>query len=311
VLEKLVEVFENKIIGFNDIRSGHVVFAAKKELEELFNKSYSDMPIAKRLSLMETRVSARVKEYEKQRQREIMKELENNGEYMDNDEIKARSFLLVSSELEPVKREIKKMLSFDITVLYRTLFEDLMVWDTCGGVLLDEARAFTVDSLNIGILYYEDQAPILYLMFLLGMSDPDKETGHVIIDEAQDYSEVAFKLFSRLYPKCSITLLGDLAQNINPFIGIGSLQRAGEILAGEDYEYFELDKSYRSTVEIMEFASRVIPANISFFGRSGQAPAIVTSESIEEICELIPNFIREMKAEGLNSIAVICRTLGR
>jgi DNA helicase-2/ATP-dependent DNA helicase PcrA len=310
-LEEFARVFENNIILFHDIRNEAIVFADKKELDELFHKSYSNMPIAKRLSLMETRVTARVKEYEKQRQREITEELSNREEYMDDSEIKARSFRIVRSELEPVKSEIKKMLSLDIRELYRALFKNFEVWDTCGDVLSEEARAFTVDTLGQGILYFEDQAAILYLMFLLGMLDRDKETGHVIIDEAQDYSEVAFKLFSRLYPKCSITLLGDLAQNINPFIGIGSLQLAGEILAAEDFAYFELDKSYRSTVEIMEFASRVNPANISFFGRNGKAPEIATSESLEKVCELITNFIREMQAEGFISIAVICRTLSR
>jgi DNA helicase-2/ATP-dependent DNA helicase PcrA len=311
VLEQFVEVFENNIIFFNDIRSGDAVFADKKELEELFHKSYHYMPIAKRLSLMETRVTARIKEYEKQRQQEIIKELSNNGEYTDDGEIKARSFLMVRSELEQVKREIKKMLSLDITGLYRMLFENLAVWDSCGGVLSEGARKFTVDTLGLDILYFEDQASILYLMFLLGMIDPDKETQHVIIDEAQDYSEVTFKLFSRLYPQCSITLLGDLSQNINPLSGIGSLQYAGEILAAGDFEYFELDKSYRSTVEIMELASRVVPSNISFFGRNGKAPTIATSESIDKLCELITNFIREMQTEEFRSIAVICRTLSR
>lgn len=311
VLEKFVEVFEKDIIFFSDISNSDAVFADKKELEGLFYINYCYMPIAKRLSTMETRITARVKEYEKKRQQEIIKELSNSGEYMDDGEIKARSFLMVRSELEQVKSEIKNMLSLDITGLYRMLFENLMVWDSCGGVLSEEARKFTVDSLGLGILYFEDQASILYLMFLLGMIDPNKETGHVIIDEAQDYSEVTFKLFSRLYPKCSITLLGDLSQNINPLIGIGSLQFAGEILAAEAFEYFELDKSYRSTVEIMEFASRLVPSNISFFGRNGKEPTIATSESIEKVYELIANFIREMQAERLCSIAVICRTLSR
>jgi DNA helicase-2/ATP-dependent DNA helicase PcrA len=311
VLEKLVEVFEKNMIVFKDIRSEDAVFADKKDLEELFHKNYADMPIAKRLSSMEKRVTARVKEYEKQRQREIIKKLSSSDEYTDDGEIKARSFLMVRSELELVKSEIKNMLSLDITGLYRMLFENLTVWYSCGGVLSEEARKFTVDSLGLGILYFEDQASILYLMFLLGMIDPDKEPQHVIIDEAQDYSEVTFKLFSQLYPKCSITLLGDLSQNINPSIGIGSLQLAGEILAAEDFEYVELDKSYRSTVEIMEFASQLVPSNISFFGRNGKAPTIATSESIEELGDLVPNFIREMQAEGFSSIAVICRTFSR
>lgn len=309
VLERLVEAYENHIICFNDIRNGDIVFAAKEELEELFYSSYRYMPIAKRLSRMELLVTTRMKEFEKQREREKMEELAESGEYMDTSEIKARSHLITTREMEKVKKETESMLTIEIAALYRRLFEDDAVWNTCGGALSVEARRMTAQALTQGILYYEDQAPILYLMSLLGMMDADKETKHVIIDEAQDYSAVAYTLFSRLYPNCGITLLGDLCQSIHPASGVGSLQYAGELLDSKSLEYLEMNKSYRSTVEIMEFASRILPSQAVPFGRHGKAPEIVTAKTTSELYNLISRWIGDANQKSYRSVAVICRTV--
>lgn len=310
VLEKFVEVLENKIIIFEDIIINDTVFADKKELEELFHDSYHHMPIAKRLSRMEIRVIERVNEYEKQRRQEKIKELSSNPEYIDNAEINAKSRFIVTQELENVKSKVKNMLSINIADLYRMLFEDNILWNSCGGILSEEARMNTVNALEQNLLYHEDQAPILYLGLLLGTVDADNEIRHLIIDEAQDYSEVAYKLFSRIYFNCNITILGDLHQNISPISGIGSLQSAAKLIDAESFEYIELDKSYRSTMEIVEFASRIIPTKVTPYGRNGKYPDIKILSNLEELCSLITNDIKDFKEEGYHSIAVICRTSG-
>ena len=309
VLEKFANVFENDIIKFEGIRLGDHFFTDKKELEELFYRSYHHMPLAKRLSRMKHLITTRVKEFEKRRKREIINELSNSDEYIDASEIKAISRIKVMRELEKINRDIENMFSINIRMLYRMLFEDSEIWNTCGGVLSEDARSNTIDALDAGILCYEDQAPILYLMTLLGMIDPDTEIKHVIIDEAQDYSQVAFKLFSRLYSHCAITLLGDMNQNINPVSGIGNLRLAGELIDPESIEFFELNKSYRSTLEIMEFASRIIPTKTISFGRNGKIPEVITGITIKDVCDLIVDYIRGIENEKFQSIAVICHTL--
>jgi len=309
VLERFVQDFESKIMQFEDIRIGNVVFASKEELEELFHVSYRYMPLAKRLSRMEIVVTTRIREYERRRRQEVMKEFIDGEEYLDNTEIKALSRIRVTRELEKVMQNTKNMLSVNISRLYRMLFEYSAVWDSCGEVLSDDIRKVTISALDQGVLFYEDQAPILYMMALLGMIEPDRRIRHVIIDEAQDYSAVAYKLFSLLYFHCNITLLGDINQNINTATGIGSLKSAGELIDPESFEYIELDKSYRSTLEIMEFASRIVPSGIKPFGRHGKAPEIVTAGTVKELCSLMTEYIRGVKGENYRSIAVVSRTL--
>lgn len=309
VLERFVEILENKVMQFRDIKCGDVVFAKKEELEELFHNSYRHMPIVRRLARMKMLVARRMEEYKNKKQEKIMETLSKSTEYYSPSEMKILSRIKVIRELEGTKKEVKEMLSVNIAKDYRMLFEDDTIWNLCGGNLSEEARRFTIEALENGILYYEDQPPILYLMALLGMIKGSDEIKHVIIDEAQDYSEVAFKLFSKLYSSCTITLLGDINQNISPVSGIGSLKYAGELIDPDNFEYIELDKSYRSTVEIMEFASRIIDSKVIPYGRNGKVPEILTAGTAEAVCGLIGEHIKKMKEENYRMIAVICRTL--
>jgi len=309
VLEKYVKLFENNIINFENVHYEDAIFATGQELDELFHVSYSHMQMVKRLSRMELKVMQRINEYRKLREPEKEKEIAGTGDYVDENEIKARSRLAVREELDVVYKKIKKMFSIDIVKFYKMLFENVQFINSCGREFSDTACRETVEIIQQGILYYEDQAPVLYLMSLLGMLDHDSSIRHVIIDEAQDYSGVAYKLFSRLYPRCDITLLGDLLQNINPLGGIGNLKNAGEIIDPGSMEYIELDKSYRSTVEITEFTSRILPSKGVPYGRHGKKPEILTSTTIKGVCDLIVNSVKSAEKEGVRSVAVICRTL--
>jgi DNA helicase-2/ATP-dependent DNA helicase PcrA len=146
-------------------------------------------------------------------------------------------------------------------------------------------------------------------MILLGMVEADKETKHVIIDEAQDYSYISYKLFSKLYLNCGITLLGDACQNISPTTGIGNLQLAGELLDSNNFEYIELHNSYRSTIEIMEFASQILNPKVIPFGRHGRVPKIMTSATKDGVCSLITDCISDTLRDNFCTIAIICQTL--
>ena len=309
VIERFAEYFEDKIIKFNDIYYKDVVFASAKELEDLFHVSYKHMKISKRLSRIEMQVLMRIKEYRKQLEHEKEKELAESSEYVDESEVKALSRLAARKELEPIYQRVKEMRSIDIVELYRMLFENMEAFSACGGILSDAACRDTAEAIKKGILYYEDQVPVLYLMELLGLIDPDSNIKHVIIDEAQDYSVAAYKLFSRLYTGCGVTLLGDLSQNINPTGGIGNIKLAGEILDSKNLDYIELDKTYRSTIEIMEFAGRILPSGGKPFGRHGKTPLIMEANSIDEVYSQVVSGIKQIEEEGFNTVAVICRTL--
>ncbi len=57
-----------------------------------------------------------------------------------------------------------------------------------------------------------------------------------------------------------MTVLGDLQQGIHAYAGIHSWNELTALFPPEDTGYFELDRSYRSTMEIIDFANRVLGA---------------------------------------------------
>ena len=40
----------------------------------------------------------------------------------------------------------------------------------------------------------------------------------VVIDEAQDYTTLQYIIISKIFKKASFTILGDVNQNINPYL---------------------------------------------------------------------------------------------
>jgi DNA helicase IV len=83
--------------------------------------------------------------------------------------------------------------------------------------------------------------------------------GHVIVDEAQELSAMAWRLLLRRCPTRSMTLVGDVAQT-------GSLAGAtswAEVLTphlGTHWRLEELTVNYRTPAEIMEVAAAVLAA---------------------------------------------------
>ncbi|AUG80866.1 hypothetical protein CFP65_6201 [Kitasatospora sp. MMS16-BH015] len=81
--------------------------------------------------------------------------------------------------------------------------------------------------------------------------------GHVIVDEAQDLSPMAWRMLARRCPGRSMTIVGDLAQTGTP----GGLDSWGEALdaytAGR-WRSVELSVNYRTPAEIMQVAEATL-----------------------------------------------------
>ncbi|MGX2994419.1 HelD family protein [Streptomyces sp. JNUCC 64] len=83
--------------------------------------------------------------------------------------------------------------------------------------------------------------------------------GHIIVDEAQELSAMAWRLLMRRSPTRSLTLVGDPAQTAEE-AGVGSWERALAPYVQDRWEHTVLKVNYRTPVEIMETAARVLRA---------------------------------------------------
>ncbi|MGW2850016.1 ATP-binding domain-containing protein, partial [Streptomyces sp. NPDC001274] len=92
--------------------------------------------------------------------------------------------------------------------------------------------------------------------------------GHIVVDEAQELSAMAWRLLMRRVPTRSMTLVGDPAQTAEP-AGLGSWQRILEPYVGDRWEHVRLGVNYRTPAEIMEVAAGFLRAHDPSFVAPG------------------------------------------
>ncbi|KQU06179.1 helicase [Rhodococcus sp. Leaf7] len=81
--------------------------------------------------------------------------------------------------------------------------------------------------------------------------------GHVIVDEAQELSEMAWRMVMRRIPNRWMTLVGDVAQTGDP-AGASSWQDVLGPYVAQRWKLSELTVNYRTPAAIMEIAHRVL-----------------------------------------------------
>ncbi len=159
----------------------------------------------------------------------------------------------------------------------------------------------------------EELPALVYLHTRLRGIDSSHMFDHVVIDEAQDFSPFQVWVLKAFCPSKSFTILGDTAQNIYSLYGISDWQAFLDLFEGKSQK-FTLDRSYRSTVEIIEFANSVLAeasvqetlAKPVF--RSGE-PVLVQTVPIREQPRVIAEMLSAWRAAGTQSAAVVTRTL--
>ncbi|WP_240979275.1 UvrD-helicase domain-containing protein [Streptomyces sp. HNM0574] len=80
--------------------------------------------------------------------------------------------------------------------------------------------------------------------------------GHIIVDEAQELSAMAWRLLMRRSPNRSMTLVGDPAQTADA-AGLGTWDAILSPYVGDRWEYTRLGVNYRTPVEVMDAAAAV------------------------------------------------------
>ncbi len=121
---------------------------------------------------------------------------------------------------------------------------------------------YTKAQIEKNTLPLEDVVGFLYLKERMHGSSIQSKIKYVLIDEAQDYTVMQYKILAHLFRKANITILGDLNQSIMPFAShqnyetIINLLKQGRMSVKYDMNY--LTKTYRSTYEINMFAKSII-----------------------------------------------------
>jgi DNA helicase II / ATP-dependent DNA helicase PcrA len=175
----------------------------------------------------------------------------------------------------------------------------------------EEIAGDTLAVLKSGRIPYEDVVPILLLCgFYRGFPAHIRDMDHAVVDEAQDYSLAHYEYIKRCLPsKCTLTIVGDVNQAINPVLNLHSYDVLETVFPSR-IKRLELTKSYRSSLEITEFASRILPESprMDNVRRSGSRPKLVSVPIGKNTDAAIVQVLGQLADKEYNSIAILCKT---
>lgn len=166
-----------------------------------------------------------------------------------------------------------------------------------------------------GIIDEDDLAALAYIRVLLEGIEEKEKFQHIVVDEAQDYSPFQVYVVNSFAKGNSITLVGDLGQGIYYYKGIKTWKDITEGLFNGKATYIQLTQSYRSTVEIIDFAAKTLYAqNLGLKDskpvlRHGEKPEVINISEEKEYGEVIDKIIEKVKSDGKRSVALICKDL--
>ncbi len=152
----------------------------------------------------------------------------------------------------------------------------------------------------------EDAYGILFFkMFIFGLETYDN-IKHLVIDEMQDYSAVQLYILSKLF-KCSKTVLGDYNQTLNPEY-VAKFKEDMSTMLGDDINFVTINKSYRQTEEIANFANKVgNKTGVELVHREGR-PVDLRKISAANSHDELQKIINDYRSNGYKSIAIITRS---
>ena len=160
-----------------------------------------------------------------------------------------------------------------------------------------------------------DLAALAYLYKRMKETEVISEAHHVVIDEAQDYGMMAYVVLKYCIKDCTYTVMGDVSQNIHFGFGLADWEELRKLFCSQDGDSFGiLKKSYRNTVEISEFATKILhhgsfePYPVEPIIRHGKEVEVMQLPTKRELYEETARRCRAWQKQGLNTIAIVCRT---
>ncbi len=144
---------------------------------------------------------------------------------------------------------------------YRTLLSDRERMARLAGAAMsqDVAAALAESAVRIQNQGFDDSdiGALAYLDNLLN-GTIDRTYRHVVVDEAQDISPIEFRLLAASSANNWFTVLGDTAQRLTPYRGIGSWRQVERVFGRSEIEVQPARRSYRSTRQITDFNNRIL-----------------------------------------------------
>lgn len=241
-----IDKFNNEYFKIQPVKFNGEEIVPADEIKELFTGYYKDMPLFRRSEKIRRILISKIKD---KRDMEV---------YKINSDIKEKIKNLPEDQIDIEKTNLEFLRRIKIREIVREVINSraqVDSWIKAESVLNLYKEITTTENLG-----YMDLAGILYLMVKLQGVKVKNEIKHIVIDEAQDYSFIQFEIIKEMTGCKSYTIVGDSNQRLIQTDDEPAMLHLNTIFEDLDVEVkeYSLNKSYRSTQEIMEYANKFL-----------------------------------------------------
>lgn len=313
IIDRFIDYFEHKLIDFEDVYYNNEIIETRQLLKSFLLSEKLNMPTAKKLKIIESRIMNKVRDMRVIRRGKI----ETLVNKLTTREFEVKSFtrLLAAKETILLVEKLRKFTEFDSFEIYKKLFSNKNVFKKLSKGLelpdnideiIDRTNEFLSDPYNIP---YTDGIGLMYMKIKAEGYDLFTDIKQVVVDEAQDYYPLHYYILKNLYREARFTIVGDVNQSAEKNSDISLYDDIISIFNFEKSNKIFLNKSYRSSYEISKFSTKLLDGAmpIEFFKRNEEEPAIINTGAITSMHNEIIKQIQLYKSQGYSSIAVICK----
>ena len=301
-VEAAFEDMELSIYGQVITDASQRIFYHKSEMQDLYRLSRISTSLVESIENVLQSIVKRIAEFEK-------------TSWISARDGEGRNPLAITvRRLQQEKQKIESLMrpytSHTLTALYTSLLLQNTV--SLSGEITDvlvESTKYTTQSEQGSKIPYEDIVPMLLLNGYYRGFPRWRDIDHAVVDEAQDYSLLHYEYIKHCLPDdCSLTIVGDVNQAINPSLNLRDYSLL-ETVFPKRIRRMELKRSYRSSVEITDFASQILKdsLHIDNVRRTGSKPKLLSTQEGGQ-AQIIATLIDTLTVQNYKSIAVLCRT---
>ncbi len=278
--------------NFGSVRMDDEILIRREELRRMYKNEFSLLTPAQRVERMRATLDTRLASWE---EKLIKQYKQSYSAKYSGRELTFVSRMAASQRLQPVRAQLRRLTGVN-------------GWTLEQEAMKDAPRALKTafyENRDANLLWWEDAAAQAYLLVKLGFVAPDKTVYHLLVDEAQDYSETELVLLHAYFPNARVTLLGDPMQRTCPGMGACAPENWGACFDAADAPVFRLSRCYRSTLPITRLCNALLPVSdrLNSVGREGEMPMVA-----QYSLQLLKDTLSRLRAEGYTSIAIVTRT---
>ncbi|MGG0656203.1 RNA polymerase recycling motor HelD [Rummeliibacillus pycnus] len=327
IIASYITKIENQIADqFEDIYIEKYRILKASHLRRLFLEDYNYLPLEKRIAKVRSVMQNHVRQKKKQilyslkkrydavldkalfgiredakRKEVVTKWIDERDERIPAVEKEARTV---------ITRYMKRFEKYKIKPLYREFLTNRALQEELAPEWSEEEHDRFEEAHIKETWALEDLAALFYLQAKIKGIKDEWKMKVVFIDEVQDYSLFQLAALKEGLETDMFTMVGDLAQGIHSYRSLTDWEPVRDLFPRASYK--TLQKSYRTTIEIMAVANRILEQMVEDLPlvepvvRHGEEPSFHEMAAFD--AAQIAEIYDQIRSKGHRSIALICKT---